>query len=188
MKKILGVIFLFISVLSFGEIRDNINVFSKETIAEMDKKITEFEKKNKIRVYLATSPYGEGVVVTNPVKTIIINIQKNTLEGNLSIEQSFSQDLGVDQYQEELDGILESLNEYAETRDLKNYVIDFLTGMDELLVTINEEREEVNPEFTWSGSKWKIIAWFGIILTFLNVIGRIVYVSRMKKRKFSVKK
>ena len=188
MKKIIGAIFLFVSIVSFGEIRDNINIFSKETKSEIEKRITEFEKKNKIRVYLATSPYGEGVVLSDPVKTIIINIQKNTVEGNLVIEESFSQDLDMEQYGEDLEEIVESLKEYAETIDLKNYVLDFLTGVDELLSTIEEERDEVKEEFHWSENKWKIIAWIGIILTFLNVIGRIVYVSRIKKRKISVKK
>ncbi|MGL5125867.1 MAG: hypothetical protein ACRC6U_07815 [Fusobacteriaceae bacterium] len=188
MKKKIGIIFLLIATLSFGEIRDNINIFSKETKSEIEKKITTFEKKNKIRIYLATSPYGEGVVLSDPTKTIIVNIQKNTLEGTLAIEESFSQDLNMEQYAEELDVIVESLKEYAETRDLKNYVIDFLTGVDELLSTIEEEKEEVDSEFSWSENKWKIIAWIGIILTFLNVIGRIIYISRIKKRKISVKK
>lgn len=188
MKKIVGILLLSLSILSFGEIRDNLNIFSEETKIEIEKKITEFEKKNKIRVYLATSPYGEGVVLSNPVKTIIINIQKNNLEGNLAIEKSFSQDLAMDQYQEELETLLETLNEYAETRDLKNYVIDFLDGVDELLLTIQEENDELKPEFTWSENKWKIITWFVIFLTFSNVIGRIIYVSRLKKRKFSIKR
>ena len=52
MKKIILTIFLLVCSISFGELKDNIGLFSEEDAAVVNEAIEKLEKEKEIKIYL----------------------------------------------------------------------------------------------------------------------------------------
>lgn len=182
MKNKLIFLFFLVFTFSMGEIRDQLNLFPKENIPKLEEAINKFENNNEIRFYLITSQYGEGFVVENPEKTMILNIQKNNENGDFSIESSFSRDLDMEGNEEDLNFLLDNLETFLEkkTSDNVKYVEEYLEGINDIFKKNNIDYDDRSMLQKY---KWDLIKWGVILLTLINIISRIRYVSKLKKKR-----
>ncbi|MGL5122925.1 MAG: hypothetical protein ACRC6K_01990 [Fusobacteriaceae bacterium] len=179
MRKFIIIIMCYLSIQSFAEIRDEIKIFSKEKIEYLNSKIKEFEDKNEIRVYLITNAFGEDFSIENPEKALIISIKKNNL-GSISVEQSFTRDIKIEEHEEEVNLLVDNIVGFLKNGEIDRYVEEFIIGVESIL---QNDSEKENSGFDFSENKWKIIKWIVVILTFLNIIGRIRAISKKKREK-----
>ncbi len=182
MKKLIIVIMCYLSVQSFAEIRDEIKIFSSEKIEVLNSKIKEFEDTNDIRFFLITNAFGENFSLESPEKAIVINIQKNNL-GNMNVEENFTRDIKIEEHEDEINLLIDNLEPFLKSGEIDKYVEEFISGVDDILKKNDKKEENQDLSFDFSENKWKIIKWIVVILTFLNIIGRIRYISKKKRNK-----
>ena len=70
MKKIILTIFLFVCSVSFGELKDNIGLFSEEEAVTVNEAIEKLEKEKEIKIYLNTVIGEESFQIENPQKLL----------------------------------------------------------------------------------------------------------------------
>ena len=118
MKKIILTILLFVCSVSFGELKDNIGLFSEEEAVTVNEAIEKLEKEKEIKIYLNTVIGEESFQIENPQKTFIITYQK--IGKNVVVtELKFTEDLRMGDKSQEIDLILDALKEQLFE---KNYV------------------------------------------------------------------
>ncbi|MGL4687329.1 MAG: hypothetical protein ACRCVS_01430 [Fusobacteriaceae bacterium] len=179
MKKWIVIIMCCLSVQSFTEIRDGIKIFSKEKIESLNSKIKEFESKNEIRFFLVTNAFGEDFSIENPEKAIILSIKKDNL-GTISVEQNFTRDIKIEENEEEVNLLIDNIVGFLKNGEIDKYVEEFIVGINDIL---QNDGEKENSGYSFAENKWKIIKWIVVILTFLNIIGRIRGISKKKRGK-----
>ncbi len=188
MKKIITLLMFVMTVISFAEIRDDLKIFNSEEIESLNLKINEFEKRNGLKVYVVTSDYNNDFKSDRPEKTIILNIQRDS-SGNQKIVDSFTRDLGLDEYQDDLNLLLDNLDDFSKKSDYKSYVEEFLFGIDDILTKNNIQVDGGKTFFDiLFDSKWKIILWIILVFTFFNVISKIRREAKIRKQKIISKK
>ncbi|MGL4254210.1 MAG: hypothetical protein ACRCWN_04325 [Fusobacteriaceae bacterium] len=185
MKNIVMVLLFFLNSLTFADVRDGEGLFSPEETKEIEKEIEKIENSKKVRIILNTLPYGEGFVVDNPVRTIIINIGKSE-EGNLKIENSFSRDLTMEENEDELNAISDSLVQYVEKDEMEKYSIEYLRGIDKILSEESKEKKVSFGELLYQ-NRWFLIKMLVLILTIFNILVRIKHVSIEKQKRYEKK-
>ncbi|MGL4393486.1 MAG: hypothetical protein ACRCSK_08670 [Fusobacteriaceae bacterium] len=184
MKKILIIsMMIFLSVFSFSEIVDNINLFSEEDEIVLEGKIKEFQRRTGAMIIVAATPYGSDYKSERPEMTIIINFQKNN-SGDEKISQSFTMDLQVEDIEPEMKVFIENLDEFYKKKDYVGYVEQFLLGSDEIL-TKNGVLSNDGGLSLWDEMKnniWRIILWLTVAFTFINVLTKVRTISKVKKK------
>lgn len=147
MKKIVLAFFLIICGISFGEIKDNIELFNDEEKELINTEIEKIEKEKEIKVYLNTVMGEESFQLENPQKTFIITYQKIG-KSVVVTELKFTEDLKMGDKAQEIDLILDSLKDYL----FEEKYVDYTKAMLEQINTLipleqKEEDEETNfPE------------------------------------------
>ncbi|MGL4402909.1 MAG: hypothetical protein ACRCTS_04225 [Fusobacteriaceae bacterium] len=184
-KNTIMIFFFFINLLIFGDVRDGEGLFSPEEKKEIEKELVKIENAKKIRIILNTLPYGEGFVVDNPVRTIIINIGKSE-DGNLKIENNFSRDLTMEENEDELNGISDSLAQYVEKDEMAKYSIEYLREVDKILSDESKGKKEGLSELLYQ-NRWFFIKISVLILTIFNILVRIKHVSIEKQKRYEKK-
>lgn len=184
-KNVAMVLFLFINLFVFGEVRDGEGLFSPEETKEIEKELVKIENSKKVRIILNTLPYGEGFVVDDPVRTIIINIGKSE-EGNLRIENSFSRDLTMEENEDELNELSDSLTEYVEKDEIAKYSMEYLKGIEKILKEESKEKKASFREILYQ-NRWFLIKIAVLILTIFNILVRIKHVSIEKQKRYERK-
>lgn len=179
MKKFLLFFFVIFSI-SFSELKDGLNLFSEEDKKILTEVIEELEEKNELKIYVITSEYGEGYVVENPERTIIINVQKIDKK-KIKIEESFTNDLNMQEKEKEINLLLDNLEVLVTKEEYVKYIEEVLRNSIEIYRTI--DNEELDSETFFHRYKWEIIKWIVIILTLVNIVVRIRIVSGKKKLK-----
>lgn len=185
MKKIVTVFLVFINLILFADVRDGEKLFSDEEVKEVQKELIKIENSKKIRIILNTLPYGEGFVVDNPVRTIIINIGKSE-DGNLRVENNFSRDLTMEESEEDLNELIDSLATYMEKGEIARYSIEYLKGIDKVLEDETKAKKISISELLYK-NRWFIIKISVLILTIFNILARMKHVSIEKQKRYEKK-
>lgn len=184
MKKCIVLFFILFSFIN-AELKDNINLFSKEEKEKINIQIEQLYKKYNIKVYVITSDYGEGYVLENPERTLVINVQKGSNK-KIKIEESFTNDMNMNEKNEELTLLVDNLEQYILKEDYAKYIQEFMDGALEIYGTT--DAAEANKESYFLDNKWQIIKWTVILLTLLNIIVRIKRISKKKKEMLEQKR
>ena len=141
MKKIiLGILSL--SLIAFGEIRDEVNILTKLEKENIEKIIEKIEKEKKIKIFLNIFDGEESFQIQNPQRSIILNIQKISLD-IIATELSFTGDLKLDDKKLESDLILENAKEIIFKEEYSKYIIEVIEEISDL-VTIEEKIKNQN--------------------------------------------
>lgn len=178
-------IFIFLNVVSYGEIRDEENIISIDELPKIENEIKKIQNSQKVRVVINTLQYGEGFVVEDPQNTIIINLGKSE-NGNLRIENNFSRDLNMEDNEEELNALSDNLSPLVEKGEIEKYLLEYLSELNKIL-----SRKAVDKSTTFFNilyeSRWSIIKFLALVLTIVNILVRIKHVSKLKQERYEMK-
>lgn len=141
MKKIILTIFLLVCSISFGELKDNIGLFSEEDAAVVNEAIEKLEKEKEIKIYLNTVIGEESFQIENPQKTFIITYQK--IEKNVVVtELKFTEDLRMGDKSQEIDLILDALKEQLFEKNYVGYTTALLEQVGNFITLEQKEDDE----------------------------------------------
>ena len=141
MKKIILTIFLLVCNISFGELKDNIGLFSEEDAAVVNEAIEKLEKEKEIKIYLNTVIGEESFQIENPQKTFIITYQK--IGKNVVVtELKFTEDLRMGDKSQEIDLILDALKEQLFEKNYVGYTTALLEQVGNFITLEQKEDDE----------------------------------------------
>lgn len=141
MKKIILTIFLLVCSISFGELKDNIGLFSEEDAAVVNEAIEKLEKEKEIKIYLNTVIGEESFQIENPQKTFIITYQK--IGKNVVVtELKFTEDLRMGDKSQEIDLILDALKEQLFEKNYVGYTTALLEQVGNFITLEQKEDDE----------------------------------------------
>lgn len=141
MKKIILTIFLLVCSISFGELKDNIGLFSEEDAAVVNEAIEKLEKEKEIKIYLNTVIDEESFQIENPQKTFIITYQK--IGKNVVVtELKFTEDLRMGDKSQEIDLILDALKEQLFEKNYVGYTTALLEQVGNFITLEQKEDDE----------------------------------------------
>ena len=139
MKKIM-IMFLFLlsSVFSFSAINDNLNLLKDEEKAEINEKIEEIQNEKGLTIFVNTLAQDEGFAISDPERAMILNLKKGDKEV-YKVELSFSKDIDVDDYQDDINTTLNDSAELLERKEYGKYILTVLDGAGSVLQEVNIE-------------------------------------------------
>ncbi|WP_319369898.1 hypothetical protein [uncultured Ilyobacter sp.] len=172
-KKILVLFVLVLSVLSFSQIKDNLGSFSEEETKRIEKRMEEISKNSDFDLYINTYKPGENTQLKVLEKSVIIDMVKVDDE-HLNVKLSFSQDIDISLYQEELENVLGNLGNLITEGENEKYTMELLTSLEDVFNRMGEDKEIQKEKFSKSGNLSGVF----LFLIFL-VIG--VFVGKNKK-------
>ena len=141
MKKIILTIFLLVCSISFGELKDNIGLFSEEDAAVVNEAIEKLEKEKEIKIYLNTVIGEESFQIENPQETFIITYQK--IGKNVVVtELKFTEDLRMGDKSQEIDLILDALKEQLFEKNYVGYTTALLEQVGNFITLEQKEDDE----------------------------------------------
>ena len=139
MKKILAIfLFLLISILSLANVNDNLNLLKDDDKKEINEKIEQIKKEKDVTVFVNTLYMEESFVVSDPERALILNLKKSNDE-KYNVEVSFSKDIDVDDYQEEMNNLLNETATLLERKEYTKYILTILDGATAILQGVNIE-------------------------------------------------
>lgn len=139
MKKIIiTFLFLISSIFSFANINDNLNVLTDEEKSEINEKIKEIKKEKDLTVFVNTLSMDVGFAVSDPERALILNVKKGDKE-TYKVEVSFSKDIDVDDYQDDINATLNDSSELLERKEYGKYILTVLDGVGSVLQEVNIE-------------------------------------------------
>lgn len=141
MKKIIVTVFFIICSISFGEIKDNVGLFSEEDIKNITTIIEKIEKEKDIKVYLNTVIGEESFQLVTPQKTFIITYQKIGKD-IIVTELKFTEDLKMGDKDQEIDLILDSLKDQL----FEKQYVAYTTSLLEQINTLIPQKEELEND------------------------------------------
>ncbi|WP_315524169.1 hypothetical protein [Fusobacterium massiliense] len=137
MKKILAIfLFLLISILSLANVNDNLNLLKDDDKKEINEKIKQIKKEKDVTVFVNTLYMEESFVVSDPERALILNLKKSNDE-KYNVEVSFSKDIDVDDYQEEMNNLLNETATLLERKEYTKYILTILDGATAILQEVN---------------------------------------------------
>lgn len=169
MKKIYTIIvFLLLSVFSFANFNDNLNLLKEEDQKLVEEKITELGDNKNITVFVNTLSADEGFAISDPEHAVILNLKKIENSKKFSVELSFSKDIDIDDYREDIDEVLASTEEILKQGEYTKYLIATLDGVGTVLDNIEIEplsQMTMTKEQEESGNNLYLLAAIGILIT-----------------------
>lgn len=182
MKRITFLFFMLVNLLSFAQINDSLNLLKEEDKKIIAQKIKEIESKKNLHTYVNTMQIGEGFKVSDPERTVILNIKKEPNIEKYEVELSFSKDMEIEEKTEELDAIIDACEEVLEQKEFHKYVIAVLDGVSLTIEDVNITESGVyklSQEDATTNNERILQAIVLIILAFLCI----AFVESMKKKK-----
>ncbi len=146
MKKIILAAFLGLCTLSFGEIKDNVGLFSETEKTAISEIIEKIEQEKEIKIYLNTVIGEESYQLENPQKTFIITYQQISKDIIIT-ELKFTEDLGMSSKSQELDLILDSLKDQVFDYNYMEYTKTLLEQVNTLIPKETEEEKNSDKNF-----------------------------------------
>ena len=137
-KIIITFLFLISSVFSFATINDNLNILKDEEKVEINEKVEEIKKEKDLTVFVNTLSMDVGFAVSDPERALILNIKKGDKE-TYKVELSFSKDIDVDDYQDDINTTLNDSAELLERKEYGKYILTVLDGAGSVLQEVNIE-------------------------------------------------
>ena len=170
MKKIM-IMFLFLlsSVFSFATINDNLNLLKDEEKSEINEKIEEIQNGKGLTIFVNTLAEDEGFAISDPERAMILNLKKGEKE-TYKVELSFSKDIDVEDYQDDINTTLNDSAELLERKEYGKYILTVLDGAGSVLQEVNIEalNQMTMTKEQENGSSTPImIATFVIIILFI---------------------
>ncbi len=139
MKKIFILLsFCIFSLSIFSEIKDNSNLFDENQKRMISEKVEEIKKERNIAVFVNTFDEDIGFVISNPERAFILNLKK-IKEGKYKVELSFSKDIDIEDYDSDINEVLEETTKLLEEKKYSEYIIAIL---DEINVILQEIKIE----------------------------------------------
>lgn len=138
MKKIITFLFLSFSIFSFADINDSLHLLKDEEKVAINEKIKEIQKEKDLTIFVNTLAQDEGFAISDPERAFILNIKKGEKE-IYKVELSFSKDIDIDDYQNDINETLNDSVELLERKEYGKYVLTILDGVDGILQEINIE-------------------------------------------------
>ncbi|WP_372714641.1 hypothetical protein [Ilyobacter sp.] len=179
-KKILILFVLILSVLSFSQIKDNLGSFSDEEVKRIEERMEEISKNSELDLYINTYKPGENTQLKVLEKSVIIDMVKVDSE-HLNVKVSFSQDIDISPYQEEIENVLGNLGNLITEGENEKYTMELLTSLEDIFNRMGEDKESQKEKFSKSGNL------SGVFL-FLIFLGIGVFVGKNEKvREFFLK-
>lgn len=153
MKKIYTVIiFLLCSLFSFANFNDNLNLLKEEDRKIVEEKIKEIADRKGISIFVNTLSIEEGFAISDPEHAVIFNLKKADKLKKFEVEVSFSKDIDMDDYKDEVNDILTSTEEVLKQGEYTKYIIGTLDSIGAMLddieieplnqMTMTKEQEE----------------------------------------------
>ena len=193
MKKIILLIFTLSFVQIFSGVKDNLNIFSKSELEEVTARIAQFEKNNNIKFLIETSKYEEEIVIEPPIRTIVIKMNwklednnNNIIKGgsiknetevksskkmkSISIQQKFTQDLEMEEFSQELNELMDSIEKHLTNKEFKEYILGSINGLEKIIETTKENDQK---KIYTKEEIWKFVLILVFFLTFFNILVRI---------------
>ena len=139
MKKII-IMFLFLlsSIYSFATINDSLNLLKDDENAEINEKIEEIQNEKGLTIFVNTLAQDEGFAISDPERAMILNLKKGDKE-TYKVELSFSKDIDVDDYQDDINTTLNDSGELLERKEYGKYILTVLDGAGSVLQEVNIE-------------------------------------------------
>ena len=139
MKKIIiTFLFLISSVFSFATINDNLNLLKDEEKVEINEKVEEIKKEKDLTVFVNTLSMDVGFAVSDPERALILNIKKGDKE-TYKVEVSFSKDIDVEDFQDDINTTLTDAAPLLERKEYGKYILTVLDGASSVLQEVNIE-------------------------------------------------
>ena len=139
MKRII-IMFLFLlsSIFSFANVNDNLNILKDEEETEIKEKIEEIQNEKGLTIFVNTLAQDEGFAISDPERAMILNLKKGEKE-TYKVELSFSKDIDVDDYQDDINTTLNDSGELLERKEYGKYILTVLDGAGSVLQEVNIE-------------------------------------------------
>lgn len=139
MKKIIiTFLFLISSVFSFATINDNLKLLKDEEKTEINEKIEEIKKEKDLTIFVNTLSTDVGFAISDPERALILNIKKGEKE-TYKVEVSFSKDIDVDDYQNDINRTLNDSAPLLERKEYGKYILTVLDGTSSVLQEVKIE-------------------------------------------------
>ena len=139
MKKIIiTFLFLISSIFSFATINDNLNILKDEEKVEINEKVEEIKKEKDLTVFVNTLSMDVGFAVSDPERALILNIKKGDKE-TYKVEVSFSKDIDVEDFQDDINTTLTDAAPLLERKEYGKYILTVLDGASSVLQEVNIE-------------------------------------------------
>lgn len=181
MKKGLIIIGIFlVNILTLGKINDNLNIFDENQKVAIEKKIEEISSDKDISVYVNSFSGDEGFVVETAEKLVILNLIKSD-ENKLKVELKLTKDIELEEVQEGIDNLLSINEQYLKEEQFDKYVVEILSGLDEMLAEIKIEDPIVIEEEIVEEKENKFLIGMGII--FFIIFAMIIRILMVKYKK-----
>lgn len=181
MKKVLIIMGIFlVNILTLGKINDNLDMFDENQRAIIEKKIEEISNNKDINVYVNSFLGDEGFVVETAEKLVILNLIKSD-ENKLKIELKLTKDIELEEVQEGIDNLLNASEQYLKEEKFDKYVIEILSGLDEMLAEIKIEDPIVIEEEIVEEKENKFLIGMGIL--FFIIFAMIIRILMVKYKK-----
>ncbi|WP_319204164.1 hypothetical protein [uncultured Ilyobacter sp.] len=172
-KKILVLFILILSVLSFSQIKDNLGSFSDEEVKRIEERMEEISKNSELDLYINTYKTGENTQLKVLEKSVIIDMVKVDDE-HLNVKLSFSQDIDISPYQEELENVLGNLGNLITEGENEKYTLELLNSLEDIFKRMGEDKEIQKEKFSKSGN-------LNGVLLFLVFLGIGIFVGKNKR-------
>lgn len=187
MRKIYTtIIFIVFSVLSFANFNDNLNLLKEEDKKIVEEKIKEISSEKGITIFVNTLSIDEGFAISDPEHAMILNLKKADGVKKFEVELSFSKDIDMDDYKDEMDEALTSMEEILKQGEYTKYFIGVLDGVGTVLrdieieplnqMTMTKEQEE-------KGNNIYILLLIGVIITVIGAFALYKLEKNDKKKK-----
>lgn len=171
MKKIYTIIvFLLLSVFSFANFNDNLNLLKEEDQKLVEEKITELGDNKNITVFVNTLSADEGFAISDPEHAVILNLKKMENSKKFSVELSFSKDIEIDDYKDDINEVLANTEEILKQGEYTKYLLATLDGIGTVLdnveieplsqMTMTKKQEE-------SGNNIYLLIGIGMLIAFI---------------------
>lgn len=179
-KRLMAIGFFLVSILTFGKVNDNLNLFNENQKIEIEKKVENISEKRNISVYINSFSEDEGFVAEKAEKLVILNLIK-TDDNRLKIELKLTKDIELDEVQDEVNELLNTNEQYLQEKQFDKYAVEILSGLDDILAEIKIEEPIVIEEEVVEKKESKFFIIMGVV--FFIIFALIIRILMVKYKK-----
>lgn len=179
-KRLMTIGFFLVSILTFGKVNDNLNLFNENQKIEIEKKVEDISEKRNISVYINSFSEDEGFVAEKAEKLVILNLIK-TDDDRLKIELKLTKDIELDEVQDAVNELLNTNEQYLQEKQFDKYAVEILSGLDDILAEIKIKEPIVIEEEVVEKKESKFFIIMGVV--FFIIFALIIRILMVKYKK-----
>ncbi|MGK4199657.1 hypothetical protein [Fusobacterium sp. HC1336] len=179
-KRLMAIGFFLVSILTFGKVNDNLNLFNENQKIEIEKKVEDISEKRNISVYINSFSEDEGFVAEKAEKLVILNLIK-TDDDRLKIELKLTKDIELDEVQDAVNELLNTNEQYLQEKQFDKYAVEILSGLDDILAEIKIKEPIVIEEEVVEKKESKFFIIMGVV--FFIIFALIIRILMVKYKK-----